>query len=100
MEQFYQALRRAYRYGNKNKLKVFIPLTKYEEPLYQNVLNKIKTFEYDCEYQERLYKENLINDLKEYADKDFIVDMKEKSDTKRKKVTSLIMFLNLFKFLA
>ena len=56
-EQFYQAVKRAYRYGQKRKLRVHLPfIPELEGVILENVLRKKDSFEADAEEQERYYK--------------------------------------------
>ena len=65
-EQFYQAIRRSYRYGATEQLKVFIPVTKAEKTILENVLKKKDTFDVDSLNQETNFVNNLKNDLKKF----------------------------------
>jgi superfamily II DNA or RNA helicase len=57
-EQFYQAVRRAHRYGRKNRLKVYIPIANIENPIWILLNNKLRVFEQDIErLQSRFFKE-------------------------------------------
>ncbi len=57
-EQFYQAIRRAYRYGQTQSLRVHIPFVpELEGMILENVLRKKAGFEADAETQERYYRE-------------------------------------------
>lgn len=77
--KFHHGIKRAARYGSIKQLKVFIPVTVYEEVFLTNVLSKKDRFIKDGEIQERLYKDNLIDELKDYADKENIMTVvKEK----------------------
>jgi len=56
-EAFYQAVRRSHRYGRKGRLKVYIPLSNAEEPIWETLKDKLKTFDKDCqELQARFFK--------------------------------------------
>jgi superfamily II DNA or RNA helicase len=46
-ESFYQAVRRAHRYGRKGRLKVFMPYTAPELPILSSLKQKMATFEKD-----------------------------------------------------
>ncbi len=81
--KFHHGIKRAARYGSTKQLKVFIPVTLYEEVFLTNVLNKRDRFVKDGEIQERLYRDNLIDELKEYANKENIMTVKKK---KRKRI--------------
>jgi len=67
-EEFYQAVGRLQRYGQKNRVKIYIPYTDLEAPMLQNVMRKERNYLDDSKYQEQLYVESLIDDLKEFAD--------------------------------
>jgi hypothetical protein len=55
-ENFYQALRRAYRYGATQQLEVLIPyIQELEGKIYSNIVRKKAQFEQDCEMQEKNY---------------------------------------------
>lgn len=55
-EQFYQAIRRAYRYGQTQSLRVHIPFVpELEGMILENVLRKKQGFEADAEQQEKYY---------------------------------------------
>lgn len=57
-EAFYQAVRRSHRYGRKGRLKVYIPLSNAEEPIWETLKAKLRTFEQDCrELQSRFFRE-------------------------------------------
>jgi hypothetical protein len=59
-EQFYQAVKRAYRYGQRRKLRVHLPfIPELEGVILENVLRKKDSFEADAEEQERYYKKAL-----------------------------------------
>ena len=68
-EEFYQAVGRLQRYGQKSQVKIYIPHTDIETPMLQNVMNKQKTYLEDSAYQEKLYVESLIDDLRAFANK-------------------------------
>lgn len=63
-EQFYQSLRRVYRYGNEKQINVYIPVTRWEKVILENVMRKQRIFEYDSNYQEGLYKTNILERMK------------------------------------
>jgi len=46
-ERFYQAVRRGHRYGREGRLKVYIPVSHLEEPIWDLLRQKIKTFDED-----------------------------------------------------
>lgn len=56
-EKFYQAIRRSYRYGQEKNLKVYIPFTRLEQEIMDNVLAKSENWEKLIERQETLYQE-------------------------------------------
>lgn len=57
-ERFYQAVRRAYRYGSTERLKVIVPyVPSLENHVWENVLRKKTQWEGDIEKQERLFME-------------------------------------------
>jgi DNA modification methylase len=66
-EEFYQAVGRLQRYGQKGQVKIYIPYTELEKPMLDNVMRKQRTYLEDSEYQEKLYIECLIDDLKDFA---------------------------------
>lgn len=55
-EEFYQAVRRSHRYGRRGRLKVFVPVSEPERPVW-NILNrKLQTFKLDVvELQKRFF---------------------------------------------
>lgn len=53
-EQYYQAIKRANRYGATRPLNVHIPVTELEEPMVDNVLRKAHRVQQDSEEQERM----------------------------------------------
>jgi superfamily II DNA or RNA helicase len=54
-ESFYQSLRRAYRYGQRRRLRVYVVYTPLEEPILRNMLAKQRRYEDDVARMERLY---------------------------------------------
>jgi DNA modification methylase len=66
-EEYYQAIGRLQRYGQKEQVKVYIPYTDLEAPMLQNVMRKQKENLEDSEYQEKLYIESLLDDLKDFC---------------------------------
>lgn len=59
-EQFYQAVRRAYRYGQKARLRVYLPyIEQLEGVVWSNIMRKKANFEEDANLCERFYKEAL-----------------------------------------
>lgn len=55
-EEYYQAVKRANRYGSTKPLKVHIPVTELERPMVENVLRKAAMVQHDTEEQERIFK--------------------------------------------
>jgi superfamily II DNA or RNA helicase len=56
-ERFYQAIKRAFRYGQTKSVQVHIPfIPELEGPILENILRKKVNFEADAEEQERYYK--------------------------------------------
>jgi len=63
-ERFYQAVRRCYRYGSREQLKVFVPyVPSLENHVWENVLRKKGRWELDTARQEEHYRQ-AINALK------------------------------------
>ena len=62
-EQFYQCVRRSYRFGATEPVKVYMPVTNAEKQILANVMGKKDTFEVDSERQEDCFIENLKDDL-------------------------------------
>jgi hypothetical protein len=59
-ERFYQAVRRCYRYGSREQLKVFVPyIPGLENHVWENVLRKKNQWETDTAEQEHRYAEAL-----------------------------------------
>lgn len=56
-EEYYQAVKRANRYGSTKPLHVHIPVTDLERPMVENVLRKAANVQKDTEEQERIFKE-------------------------------------------
>ena len=56
-EEYYQAIKRANRYGSTDPLEVHIPLTEVERPMVDNVLRKAKRVHEDTETQERMFRD-------------------------------------------
>lgn len=54
-EEYYQAIKRANRYGSVDPLNVHIPLTELEYPMAENVLRKASMIQQDTEMQERIF---------------------------------------------
>jgi len=76
-EQFYQSIKRSYRYGNKENLNIYIPVTKAESKILNNVLKKKETWEYDSEKQEKYFIENLQENINKFFKRPFT----QKEDT-------------------
>lgn len=58
-EQFYQAVRRSHRFGRKNRLDVYIPVSNIERPVWNLLQKKLKSFDKDVlELQSRIFKKN------------------------------------------
>lgn len=55
-EKFYQAVRRSHRYGRQGRLKVFIPKIAAEEPIFDILKEKIKTFKNDVRSLQDAFK--------------------------------------------
>lgn len=68
-ESYYQAVGRIQRYGQKDQVKVYIPHTQAELPMLENVMRKQKDYLDDSSFQEQLYLESLLDDLKRFAAK-------------------------------
>lgn len=56
-EEFYQAVKRANRYGSTKPLDVYIPVTDLERPMLETVLSKAERVRKDTEEQEQLFQE-------------------------------------------
>ena len=56
-EEYYQAIKRANRYGATEPLDVHIPLTDVERPMVETVLRKARRVQLDTETQERLFRD-------------------------------------------
>ncbi len=56
-EEYYQAVKRANRYGSTKPLDVYIPVTDLERPMLETVLSKAARVQRDTEEQEKLFKE-------------------------------------------
>jgi len=55
-ESYYQAVKRANRYGSTKPLHVHIPVTDIERPMIETVLQKAKRVQEDTEAQERIFR--------------------------------------------
>jgi superfamily II DNA or RNA helicase len=57
LEEFYRAVRRSHRYGRKGRLKVYVPVSEPERPVWDSISRKLKTFKQDVkELQNRFFK--------------------------------------------
>ena len=56
-ESYYQAVKRANRYGSTKPLHVHIPFTDLEYPMIENVLRKAEMIQRDTDEQERIFRE-------------------------------------------
>lgn len=56
-EEYYQAVKRANRYGSTDPLDVYIPVTELERPMVETVLTKAARVKADTEEQESLFRE-------------------------------------------
>lgn len=56
-EEYYQAVKRANRYGSTHPLDVYIPVSDLERPMVETVLRKAAMVQSDTEEQEQLFKE-------------------------------------------
>jgi len=65
-EQYFQAVKRVHRYGQKEQVLIYLVYTAYEEVIIQNVLMKQKSMQQDFDYQERLYINSLVDELKDF----------------------------------
>lgn len=57
-ERFYQAIRRGHRYGRQGKMRVYIPVSHIEAPIWDGLRKKIKTFENDVVKFQRMFIDN------------------------------------------
>jgi DNA modification methylase len=78
-EEYYQAVGRLQRYGQKKQVKIYIPYTDLETPMLQNVMRKQKTYLDDSSFQEQLYIESLIDDLMAFTTK--AIEVKHGNET-------------------
>ena len=78
-EEYYQAIGRLQRYGQKEQVKVYIPYTDLEAPMLQNVMRKQQENLEDSDYQEKLYVESLLDELKDFAANVPVVPDKEET---------------------
>lgn len=70
---FYQAIGRLQRYGQKEQVRIYIPHTDLEKPMLDNVMRKEREYLEDSAFQEQLYIESLLDDLKAFAAKELDV---------------------------
>jgi DNA modification methylase len=70
-EAFYQAVKRAWRYPQKDTVLVYLPYTLYEKIILDNVLNKRDQAERDYEVQENLYADSLHDEISQYLKTDW-----------------------------
>ncbi len=70
-EQFYQSIKRSYRYGNKEALKVYITFTQAEKKILDNVLRKQVTWEHDSSKQEKYFINNLEGKVNQFFGRAF-----------------------------
>ena len=64
-EEFYQAVRRSHRFGRKDRLKVYIPIAEVENPIWDILQKKLRTFEHDIlKLQDTMFKGLQNNNLK------------------------------------
>lgn len=76
-ESLYQAIGRLHRYGQKEQVLVYIPHTSLEKPMLENVMRKQGEYIEDAKFQERLYVECLLDDLKAFIGKTFEISTKK-----------------------
>lgn len=65
-EKYYQAVKRIHRYGQEKQVLIYHIYTQYEYVILANVMNKQKEMVRDFEYQEKLYRESLYDELKQF----------------------------------
>jgi hypothetical protein len=58
-ESYYQAVKRANRYGSTMPLDVYVPVTDLEMPMVETVLRKAAMIQHDTEQQERIFRSQL-----------------------------------------
>lgn len=60
-EEFYQAVRRSHRYGRHERLKVYIPQSDIEKPIWEILQSKLRTFEDDILKLQKLFFKDFQN---------------------------------------
>ena len=60
-ESYYQAVKRANRYGATKPLHVHVPVSDLEMPMVETVLRKAKMVQADADYQESLFRRLYLN---------------------------------------
>jgi DNA modification methylase len=63
-EEYYQGVRRSYRYGQTQAVTVYVPVTEWERAYLKNVERKQRTFLEDATYQEDMYIQSLAAELR------------------------------------
>lgn len=81
-EQFYQSIKRSYRYGATESLQVYLPVTPAEKKILTNVLRKKEEFDFDSNKQEQFFIKNLNGELNEFFNRPFENVKVEKMNTK------------------
>jgi DNA modification methylase len=76
---YYQALKRAWRYPQERDVIVFLPYTPYEEAILDNVLNKRDRAEEDYRIQEGLYHKSLYREIQEYLTGEMLPVQRDRS---------------------
>lgn len=67
-EKYFQAVKRIHRYGQTKQVLIYHIYTAYEYVILANVLGKQKQNEQDFAYQEMLYRESLVDELKYFIE--------------------------------
>jgi DNA modification methylase/late competence protein required for DNA uptake (superfamily II DNA/RNA helicase) len=70
-EKFYQSIKRSYRYGATESLRVYITVTSAEKKILNNVLRKKTEFDSDSAKQENYFIEYLKGDLDKFFNRPF-----------------------------
>ena len=65
-EQYYQSVKRIHRYGQDKQVLIYHIYTEYEEVILSNVLKKKEIVDRDFAYQEKMYIDSLVDELKEF----------------------------------